>query len=77
MAMSALDQKQTFRSAKGHVRFTPYSDIDCVFRHVCFGPIADIARASWPLTAHRTRDRRSDRFLFDSSFLETHTKYGC
>src|SRR5215831_3906525 len=27
---------------KGCVRFTPNSDIDCVFRHVCFGPIADI-----------------------------------
>src|SRR5262245_56750061 len=30
-------------SAKGHVRFTPNSDVDCVFRHVCFGPKADIA----------------------------------
>jgi hypothetical protein len=28
-------------SEKGHVRFTPNSDIDCVFRHACFGPIAD------------------------------------
>src|SRR5262249_16690422 len=26
-----------------HVRFTPNSDIDCVFRHVRFGPKADIA----------------------------------
>src|SRR5262249_25486674 len=29
-------------SAKHDVRFTPNSDIDCVFRHVCFGPNADI-----------------------------------
>jgi hypothetical protein len=29
-------------SAKRHVRFTPNSDIDCVFWHVCFGPKADI-----------------------------------
>src|SRR5262245_4587073 len=29
-------------SAKGDVRFTPSSDIDCVFRHVCFGSLADI-----------------------------------
>ena len=26
-----------------HVRFTPNSDFDCVERHVCFGPKADIA----------------------------------
>ena len=32
-------------SAKSHVRFTPKSDIDCVSRHVCFGPIADISRS--------------------------------
>ena len=25
-----------------YVRFIPESDIDCVFRHVGFGPIADI-----------------------------------
>src|SRR5262245_2138001 len=31
-------------AAKSDVRFTPNSDIDCVFRHVCFGPIADICR---------------------------------
>ena len=24
-------------SAPAHVRFTPNSDIDCVFRHLCFG----------------------------------------
>src|SRR5262249_5402308 len=30
-------------SAKRHVRFTPNSDIDCFFRHVCFGPRADMA----------------------------------
>jgi len=29
--------------APAHVRFTPNSDTDCVFRHVCFGPKADIA----------------------------------
>jgi hypothetical protein len=28
--------------AKSHVRFTPNSDIDCVFRHVRLGPQADI-----------------------------------
>jgi hypothetical protein len=31
-------------SAIGHVRFTPNSDINCVFRHVCFGPIADMRK---------------------------------
>jgi hypothetical protein len=30
--------------APTHVRFIPNNDIDCVFRHVRFGPIADIAR---------------------------------
>src|SRR5262249_43800502 len=33
-------------SAKGHVRFTPNSDIDCVFRHVRFGPKADSCSAA-------------------------------
>ena len=28
-------------AAKRHVSFTPNSDIDCVFPHVRFGPIAD------------------------------------
>src|SRR5262249_33652237 len=28
-------------SAPGHVRFTPNSEVDCVFRHVGQGPIAD------------------------------------
>src|SRR5215831_16035536 len=28
------------------VRFTPNSDINCVFRHVCFGPIAHIRLTS-------------------------------
>jgi len=28
--------------AKRHVRFTPNSDIDCVFWHVCVGPEADM-----------------------------------
>ncbi len=32
-------------SARRHVRFAPNSDIDCVFRHVCFGPKADIMSA--------------------------------
>src|SRR5262249_57673535 len=37
-------------SARADVRFTPNSDIDSVFRHVCFGPIADmIAAASSPI----------------------------
>src|SRR5262245_54129636 len=27
---------------KRHVYFTPNSDIDCAYRHVCFGPKADI-----------------------------------
>src|SRR5262245_51505717 len=31
-------------SATCHARFTPNSDIDSVFRHVCFGPKADIRR---------------------------------
>jgi hypothetical protein len=26
-------------TAPAHVRFTPNSDIDCIFRDVCFGPI--------------------------------------
>ena len=28
-------------NARGYVRFTLNSDIDCVFRHVRFGPVAD------------------------------------
>ena len=32
--------------AQDHVRFTPNSDIDCVFRHVRFGPIADTCSAA-------------------------------
>jgi len=35
--MSALGQKQTCAAQKRRVRFTPNSDIDCVFRHVCLG----------------------------------------
>ena len=43
--MSALPRTATAKadSRNSHVRFTPNSGIDCVFRHVCFGPIADIA----------------------------------
>jgi hypothetical protein len=36
-------------SAKRHVRFTPNSDIDCVFRTVWFGPEADIGLIIQPL----------------------------
>jgi len=36
--MSALGQKQTFAVPNGMSAFTPDSDIDCVLRHVCFGP---------------------------------------
>ena len=43
--MSALGQKR-ISSAKTHVRFTPNSDINCVFRHVRFGPKADIRIAA-------------------------------
>src|SRR4029453_5176858 len=32
--------------AKRHVRFIPESDIDCVFRHVGQGPIADIGTST-------------------------------
>jgi len=31
--------------ARGHVRFTPNSDIDCVLRHVRFGPEAGMCTA--------------------------------
>jgi hypothetical protein len=41
--MSAMGHKQTFCDASGMSALPP-SDIDCVFQHVCFGPIADIAR---------------------------------
>jgi hypothetical protein len=40
LQMSVL--QPSARAAIGHVRFTPNSDIDCVFRHVWFGPQADI-----------------------------------
>src|SRR4029453_6271986 len=48
-------------SAKGHVRFTPNSDVDCVFRRVCFGPQAGSALALFhgcPGTMGRTGPRR-------------------
>src|SRR5262249_36097897 len=32
-------------------RFTPNSDIDCVFRHVRFGPKADIGPCSYSITS--------------------------
>src|SRR5262249_60889006 len=35
-------------AATSHVRFTPNSDIDCVFRHVPQGPKADIPPHSIP-----------------------------
>src|SRR5262245_4174284 len=38
-AMSALPPKADMCSALAYVRFTPNNDIDCVFRHVRFGPI--------------------------------------
>src|SRR5262245_17436540 len=41
--MSALPPKAGMCGALAHVRFTPNSDTDCVFRHVRFGPKADIA----------------------------------
>src|SRR5262249_6101287 len=40
--VSALGQKQTFAVQKGMSALPPNSDIDCVFRYVCFGPKADI-----------------------------------
>jgi len=44
--MSALGQKVDLCGAIRHVRFTPNSDIDCVFQHVRFGPEADICNAN-------------------------------
>src|SRR5262245_20730001 len=35
-------------SAKGHVRFTPESDIDCVFRHVCLGHLLRTSKRGYP-----------------------------
>ncbi len=43
--MSALGQKRTCAAHKPMSALPPSSDIDCVFRHVCFGPIADISRS--------------------------------
>src|SRR5262245_14054533 len=43
--MSALPPKADICSALADVRFTPNSYVDCVFRHVCCGPIADIQSA--------------------------------
>ena len=44
--MSALGHKQTYAVQKGMSALPPISDIDCVFRHVCFGPQADISYSS-------------------------------
>jgi hypothetical protein len=41
-ATSALGQKQTFAVHQTMSALPPNSDIDCVFRHVRFGPKADI-----------------------------------
>jgi len=49
--MSALGQMQTYAVQKRHVRFAPNSDIDCVFRHVCFGPEADIVERTDNISA--------------------------
>jgi len=40
---SALGQKQTFAPQKVMSALPPKADIKCVFRHVCFGPIANMA----------------------------------
>jgi hypothetical protein len=41
--MSGLGQKQPFAVDQPMSALPPNSNIDCVFRHVCFGPKADIA----------------------------------
>jgi hypothetical protein len=43
--MSALGQKQTCALQYGMSRFTPESDIECVFSNVRFGPKADIVHS--------------------------------
>jgi len=43
--MSALGQKQTCAVQNVMSTLPPNCDIDCVFRHVRFGPIADIRGA--------------------------------
>src|SRR5262245_60142418 len=38
-----FESKADICDAKSHVLFTPNNDVDCVSRHVSFGPIADMA----------------------------------
>ena len=45
--MSALGQKQTFRSAIAMSALPPKADIDCRRRNVGFVPIADIREMSY------------------------------
>src|SRR5262245_22163849 len=45
-ANNRFGSKADICTASAHVRFTPNSDIDCVFRHVRFGPKADSCTAA-------------------------------
>src|SRR5262245_16625364 len=60
-----FESKADICSAKGHVRFTPDSDTDCVFRHVCFGPKADMGANpigySMTSSARSRKDSRTER----------------
>ena len=44
--MSALGQKRTFAAQSGMSALTPKADMCSALAHVCFGPKADIGRAS-------------------------------
>jgi hypothetical protein len=58
--------------AKRHVRFTPNSDIDCVFRHVCFGPIAYIAAGELSYCPReQTKTKHRSKYDRDSESCST------
>ena len=55
-------------AANSHVRFTPNSDIDCVFQHVRFEPIADIG----PTSDEHGNARQDDPDLGELARLRIH-----
>src|SRR5262245_37555026 len=63
--------------AQAHVRFTPNSDIVCVFRQVCFGPKADSCIAAKSIGI-RSRDRIIAMGTVYRHLYQAHTlEYDC
>ena len=74
--MSALGQKQTMCSAKGHVRFTPNRRTNAVRGwFVCFVPIADIW-ASEDKTGRETQRGTSGPRQNDLELSKLHRQIG-